>query len=72
MLSGFVVILPILGSSPITAGQLFPLVAALYVMVRGLDNIGKALQGTANWPRWKRLFEGVNGRGDRQRSSPGT
>lgn len=37
------------------------LVAGLYIIVRGLDNIEKGIQGTKVEPKWKRFFNGANG-----------
>ena len=54
--TGFMIFLPDFDLSKITAKSFFQILAALYVMVRGLDNIGKALSGTRYHSAWKKLF----------------
>jgi hypothetical protein len=50
-------------ASPSTYDSTFviQLVASLYIIVRGLDNIEKGIQGTKVEPKWKHFFYGSNG-----------
>jgi hypothetical protein len=54
--TGIMIFLPDYNLAKITGRSFFQLLAALYVMVRGLDNIGKALSGTRCHAAWKCLF----------------
>ncbi|MGO8150462.1 hypothetical protein AB9F36_11680 [Rhizobium leguminosarum] len=42
----------------LTALHYMQIVAGIYVVVRGLDNIGKGLEPTKYWPLWRYLFRG--------------
>lgn len=54
--TGLMIFLPDCDLSKITAKSFFQILAALYVMVRGLDNTGKALSGTRYRGVWEKLF----------------
>lgn len=48
---------PLLAGSGVSVGVLLQALAGLYVMVRGLDNVGKGVEGTKFEHVWRRIFQ---------------